>query len=88
MITAVRSSIAPASTLTGDQQIPISQEQRVLRPMLATEALHAFASGGAGVPQEVMYVAGANPHSGPRALVQMALADLVAGIDWAARAAA
>ena len=60
----------------------------MLRPMLATEALHAFAAGGACVPQEVMYVAGANPQSGPRALVQLALAGLVAGIDWSARAIA
>ncbi|MGH9273565.1 MAG: M23 family metallopeptidase, partial [Acidimicrobiales bacterium] len=86
VIAAVQTSIVSASTPMGGQQIPISQEHRVLRPMLATEALHAFAAGGSAVPQEVMYVAGANPHSGPRALVQMALADLVAGIDWAARA--
>jgi hypothetical protein len=56
--------------------------------MLATEVLHGLAGGGAALPQEVLYVAGANPHSGSRALLQLALDDLVASIDWAARAAA
>lgn len=87
VLAAVQAAVLPASTPTGDQQIPISLEHRLLRPMLATGALHAFAAGRSTIPQEVLYAAGANPHSGPRALVQIALADLVAGIDWAARAA-
>jgi murein DD-endopeptidase MepM/ murein hydrolase activator NlpD len=87
VLAAVQSSVQPAATPTGDQQIPISEELRVLRPMLATEALHLLAAGGAAVPSEVLYVAGANPHGGPRALVQLALDDLVSGIDWARRAA-
>jgi hypothetical protein len=72
---------------TGDQQIPISLEQARLRPMLATGALHVLAAGGPAVAQEVLYAAGANPQSGPRVLVQAALEDLVAAIDWAARSA-
>jgi murein DD-endopeptidase MepM/ murein hydrolase activator NlpD len=87
VLAAVQSSVAPAATPTGDQQIPISEEHRVLRPMLATEALHLFTAGGGVVPSEVLYVAGANPQSGPRALVQLALDDLVGGIDWGLRAA-
>ncbi len=74
-----------AATPTGDQQIPISQEQRILRPMLATEVLRPLSGGASAIPQEVLYAAGANPQSGPRALVQLALDELVAGIDWGSR---
>jgi len=87
VLAAVQSSVQAAATPSGDLQLPISEEHRILRPMLATEALHLFAAGGSAVPSEVLYVAGANPQSGPRALVQIALDDLVAGIDWTLRAA-
>jgi hypothetical protein len=86
-VLAAVQSVQPVATPTDDQQIPISEEHRLLRPMLATEALHRFAAGGSAVPSEVLYVAGANPQSGPRALVRIALDDLVAGIDWTLRAA-
>lgn len=85
VLAAVQSSVQPVATPTGDQQISISEEHRILRPMLATEALHRFAAGGSAVPSEVLYVAGANPQSGPRALVRIALDDLLAGIDWTLR---
>jgi murein DD-endopeptidase MepM/ murein hydrolase activator NlpD len=48
--------------------------------------LGALSLGGAVVPAEVLYAAGANPVRGPRGLVDLALQDLVSGIDWAARA--
>jgi hypothetical protein len=85
VVAAVRASAQGVANPIGGQQIPISLEHALLRPMLATEALHLFAAGGSALPQEVMYVAGANPQSGPRVLVQVALDDLVAAIDWAAR---
>jgi murein DD-endopeptidase MepM/ murein hydrolase activator NlpD len=56
-------------------------------PVLAPPArLDLLAGGGASVPVELLYAAGANPISGPRALVRLALDDLAAGIDWTARA--
>ena len=85
VLAAARAALPPAATPAGDQQIPISEEQRVLRPMLATDVLRAWTTGGADLPAEVFYLAGANPQEGPRALVQLALDDLVAGIDWSAR---
>ena len=85
VVAAVRAAGGPVATPTGNERIAISEEHRVLRPMLATDVLHGLAGGGAAVPQEVLYVAGANPHSGSRALLQLALADLVAGIDWTSR---
>jgi hypothetical protein len=63
----------------------ITDEQRALRPMLATDVLHPLASGGSRLPAELLYLVGANPSDGPRALVDLALSDLVAEIDWSAR---
>ena len=53
----------------------------------AVDLVGPLSAGGAGVPAEVLYAAGANPVRGPRALVDLALEDLVMGIDWAARVA-
>lgn len=58
---------------------------RELRPMLATEVLHPLSSGGARVPAELLFLVGARPLEGPRALVDLALSDLVAEIDWSKR---
>jgi murein DD-endopeptidase MepM/ murein hydrolase activator NlpD len=85
VVAAVQASRPPAATPVGDQQISLSEEQRALRPMLATEVLHLWADGGAALPQEVIFAAGANPQVGPRALVRLALDDLAAGIDWSQR---
>lgn len=60
-------------------------EQRLLRPMLATDVLHPFAAGGTRLPAEVLYVVGGSPTAGSRALLDLALGDLVAGIDWSQR---
>ena len=48
-------------------------------------AFHPLAEGGAGVPVELLYATAANPVDGPRALLQLAVDDLVAGIDWSTR---
>ncbi len=66
--------------------VPIAEEQRQLRPMLATELLHDLASGSAAWPAEMLYLAGASTRSGPRMLIDLAVEDIVAGIDWASRA--
>jgi len=58
---------------------------RELRPMLATEVLHPLSSGGARLPAELLFLVGARPLEGPRALVDLALSDLVSGIDWSKR---
>lgn len=52
---------------------------------LGAEGLGLFAAGAVRLPTEVLYAAGASPVQGPRALVELALEDLVAGIDWEAR---
>jgi hypothetical protein len=61
-------STAPASTL--------------LRPMFHRAALRAFAAGGTHLPGGLLYTAAASPLAGSRGLLQLAVDDLVAGIDW------
>jgi murein DD-endopeptidase MepM/ murein hydrolase activator NlpD len=80
VVAAAQASRQAATPTPG--QVAVSEEQRVLRPMLATEVLHLWTAGGEGLPQEVIYAAGANPQGGTRALLRLALDDLVAGIDW------
>lgn len=55
---------------------------RDARPMFATDAPRPLASGGARLPAELVYLVGANPVDGPRALVDLALGDLIARISW------
>ena len=57
-----------------------------LRPMLGTELVHGLISDATPWPIEVLYLASANPLSGPRVLVDAAVDDIVAGIDWSERA--
>lgn len=64
---------------------PAGADARHLRPMLATEVLHPLAAGGTRLPAEVLYVVGGSPVAGSRALLDLALGDLVAGIDWSQR---
>lgn len=54
-------------------------------PASVSEAIDALSPDGADLPPEVLYAAGADPVRGPRALVDLALEELVSGIDWAAR---
>jgi murein DD-endopeptidase MepM/ murein hydrolase activator NlpD len=77
----------PAASTPPVAPLPVAEEQQLLRPMLATEVLRRWTAGDAALPQEVVYVAGANPQGGARALVQLALDDLAARIDWATRSA-
>lgn len=64
---------------------PPAPEEPAAAPSGA-ELLKASAPPLAAVPAEVLYAAGANPVRGPRALVDLALGELVAGIDWSQRA--
>lgn len=78
------------AALRAAQPVPTAQQslaadQRALRPMLATDVLHPLAAGGARLPSELLYLLSANPVDGPRALVDLALSDLMADIDWTAR---
>jgi murein DD-endopeptidase MepM/ murein hydrolase activator NlpD len=62
-------------------------DDRAVGALLATALLNPLAGGGAGVPAEVLYAAGADPVRGARGLVDLALEELVTGIDWSARTA-
>lgn len=53
---------------------------------VAPDALHPFTGGGANLPSEVLYVAASDARRGTRVLVELALDELAAGIDWTARA--
>jgi murein DD-endopeptidase MepM/ murein hydrolase activator NlpD len=64
---------------------PAVPDARLLRPMLATDVLHPLAAGGSRLPAEVLYVVGGSPVAGSRALLDLALGDLVAEIDWSKR---
>ncbi|HEY9557151.1 MAG TPA: hypothetical protein VIR58_10470, partial [Acidimicrobiales bacterium] len=61
------------------------ESPRIARPLVAADLLAGLTGGGASVPAAVLYVAGANPVAGPRALVDVALEEMVAGIDWSER---
>ena len=78
---AAQPGAVPAGTAAAPATVP-----RVLRPMLATDVLNPLASGGAALPAELLFFVGSNPVDGSHALVDLALADLVSQIDWAARA--
>jgi len=86
VVQAYQAARPAAPAAAPSDPVTLADEQRLLRPMLATGVLHPLASGGSDLPAELLYVAGADPFDGPRALVDLALQDLVAGIDWAARA--
>jgi hypothetical protein len=63
---------------------PAVSEARVLRPMLGTELVHGLVTGATPWPIEVLYLASANALSGGRVLVEAAVDELVASIDWMA----
>jgi murein DD-endopeptidase MepM/ murein hydrolase activator NlpD len=82
-----RSRPAPVEAAEGEP-VPVTDERRVLRPMLATDLLHGLTAGSAAWPVEVLYMAGASALTGPRVLIDLAVADIVGGIDWGTRATA
>jgi murein DD-endopeptidase MepM/ murein hydrolase activator NlpD len=66
--------------------LPVSAEARLLRPTLATQVLHPYASGGDLWSPAVLYVVGTDPAAGAGYVLQSTLDDLAADIDWSARA--
>jgi murein DD-endopeptidase MepM/ murein hydrolase activator NlpD len=64
-----------------------SAEARLLRPTLATQVLHPYASGGDGWTAALLYVIGSDPALGGGYILQSQLDALAAEIDWSARSA-
>lgn len=54
--------------------------------MASDELLSPFTSDGANIPSELLYVAASDTRRGTRMLVELALDELAAGIDWSKRA--
>ena len=65
--------------------LPVSAEARLLRPTLATQVLHPYASGGDGWSAPVLYVVGSDPAVGAGVVLQATLDDLATTIDWSSR---
>ncbi|MDP1819164.1 MAG: M23 family metallopeptidase [Acidimicrobiales bacterium] len=65
--------------------LPVVPDQRLLRPTLATRAVHPFASGGDGWSPAALYLLATDPAAGAGYLLQSALDDLAADIDWSTR---
>jgi len=60
-------------------------EPAPLATVLSPSLLRDIEAGAAAWPIEVLYVAAVNARTGPRVLVDLAVDDIVAGIDWAQR---
>ena len=58
-----------------------------VQPTFGTSLLRDIAAGTAAWPIEALYVASVSVLNGPHVLIDLAVDDLVAGIDWTARAA-
>lgn len=85
LVDAVRKA-RPSSTAPAAPAAPPADAATSLRPMLGTELVHGLMAGASAWPIEVLYLASANALSGPRVLVDAAVDDIVAGIDWDQRA--
>jgi murein DD-endopeptidase MepM/ murein hydrolase activator NlpD len=59
----------------------------LVQPALGASLLRDIADGTAAWPIEVLYVASVSALNGPHMLIDLAVDDIVANIDWAARAA-
>jgi murein DD-endopeptidase MepM/ murein hydrolase activator NlpD len=86
LVDAVRRARPSSNGVSGAPAAPPEAEASSLRSMLGTELVHGLMSGATAWPIEVLYVASANALSGPRVLVDAAVDDVVAGIDWSERA--
>jgi murein DD-endopeptidase MepM/ murein hydrolase activator NlpD len=84
IVDAYERSRPPAAPQEAADPAPV-EEVRTVRPLLAAGLLRV---GPAGWPIEVLYLTGASRRTGPRLLVDLAVSDIVAGIDWDERAAA
>lgn len=84
-VVAAYKAARPATVTPEIPLLPVSPDQRLLRPTLATRALHGYASGGDNWTPAVLYVVASDPAAGAGYLLKSALDDLAAGIDWTAR---
>ncbi len=87
VIEAYRRSRPAVAAPAEGERVTISQEEALLRPMLGTDLVHRITGGARAWPVEVLYAAGASAVTGPRLVVDVAVDDIVARIDWKARAA-
>jgi len=79
---------APTATTGAEAEVLPAVPAPDLRPTLATGLLHSLTSGSAEAwPLDALYLASANAVTGPRALLDSAVADVVASIDWSSRSA-
>lgn len=71
------------AALQAAQPAPVQPSlPRAARTLLATDAAAPLARNGERLPAEVVYLVGANPVEGPRALLDLAVADLIAQVSW------
>jgi len=76
------------STPAAEEPLSVAEEPRALRPLLAIDLLYPLTLNSTPWPVEMLYLASASAVTGPRVLVDVAVADIVAGINWHARTAA
>jgi hypothetical protein len=86
LVDAVERARPKGAGAPADPTVPPADAARTLRPMLGTELVHGLIADAKAWPLEVLYLASANTLSGPRVLVDAAVDDIVAGIDWSERA--
>jgi murein DD-endopeptidase MepM/ murein hydrolase activator NlpD len=84
VIAAYRSAGPQVAPEVDSKAAAVAAEQRLLRPMLATEAVRAYASGGDAWSPAALYLLAADPTAGAGHLLRNALDDLANGIDWSA----
>jgi murein DD-endopeptidase MepM/ murein hydrolase activator NlpD len=70
------------STMPAPEPAPPVTEPPAAIP---AEVFHPFVGDGASLPAELLYVAATDARRGTRVLVELALDEMAAGIDWGAR---
>jgi murein DD-endopeptidase MepM/ murein hydrolase activator NlpD len=63
------------------------EDPDLLQPALGTSLLRDIAAGTAPWPIEALYVASVSALNGPHVMIELAVDDIVAGIDWTTRSA-
>jgi murein DD-endopeptidase MepM/ murein hydrolase activator NlpD len=77
VVAAVQASLPPPA--------PSPPATTAAAPGAVAPALGPLATGAAALPSELLYVAASDARRGTRVLVELALDELAAGIDWSAR---
>ena len=83
LVEAYRAATARGPGL-GSPPVPLPPASGELRTQ-PLDLLSPLARGGAGIPAHVLYATGADPSRGSRALVDLALDELAASIEWSSR---